>query len=89
MADDMIRSSPEHIDGGATIRSRSTSGCPLQPHIHPAMEERSEVLSGHPSFLAAGSGRQPARAITVFPPAGGTPIPTAATKWAGVDEVPR
>jgi quercetin dioxygenase-like cupin family protein len=42
----------------------------VTPHFHPAMEERFEVVSGHPSFLAGRSWRTAAADETVVVPAG-------------------
>jgi quercetin dioxygenase-like cupin family protein len=42
----------------------------VTPHIHPAMEERFEVLSGTPSFLAGREWRTAAAGDTVVVPAG-------------------
>jgi quercetin dioxygenase-like cupin family protein len=42
----------------------------VTPHVHPAMEERFEVLSGHPSFLAGREWRTAAAGETVVVPAG-------------------
>src|SRR5918992_5655204 len=42
----------------------------VTPHVHPAMEERFEVLAGHPSFLAGRRWRTAAPGETVVVPAG-------------------
>ena len=42
----------------------------VTPHIHPAMEERFEVLAGRPSFLAGRTWRTAAPGDTVVVPAG-------------------
>jgi quercetin dioxygenase-like cupin family protein len=42
----------------------------VTPHLHQAMEERFEVLSGHPSFLAGRKWRTAAPGETVVVPAG-------------------
>jgi quercetin dioxygenase-like cupin family protein len=42
----------------------------VTPHLHPAMEERFEVLAGHPSFLAGRKWRTAAPGGTVVVPAG-------------------
>jgi quercetin dioxygenase-like cupin family protein len=42
----------------------------VTPHIHPAMEERFMVLSGHPSFLAGRKWRKASPGETVVVPAG-------------------
>jgi quercetin dioxygenase-like cupin family protein len=42
----------------------------VTPHIHPAVEERFEVLAGHPSFLAGRKWRTAAPGDTVVVPAG-------------------
>jgi quercetin dioxygenase-like cupin family protein len=59
-------------DGGEVLRVEMwiDPGGGVTPHIHPAMQERFEVLTGHPSFLAGRKWR-PARAgETVVVPAG-------------------
>jgi quercetin dioxygenase-like cupin family protein len=42
----------------------------VTPHIHPAMEERFEVVAGHPSFLAGRKWRTASPGETVVVPAG-------------------
>jgi Cupin domain len=42
----------------------------VTPHLHPAMEERFEVLAGRPSFLAGRSWRTAGAGETVVVPAG-------------------
>jgi mannose-6-phosphate isomerase-like protein (cupin superfamily) len=42
----------------------------VTPHIHPALEERFEVVSGHPSFLAGRRWRTASPGETVVVPAG-------------------
>lgn len=42
----------------------------VTPHVHPAIEERFEVLAGHPSFLAGRRWRTAAPGDTVVVPAG-------------------
>jgi quercetin dioxygenase-like cupin family protein len=42
----------------------------VTPHVHPAMEERFEVLEGRPSFLAGGSWTTAGPGKTVVVPAG-------------------
>ena len=42
----------------------------VPPHVHPAMEERFEVVSGQPSSWPAASGRPPARARRATLPPG-------------------
>jgi quercetin dioxygenase-like cupin family protein len=42
----------------------------VTPHVHPAMEERFEVLAGNPSFLAGRSWRTASPGETVVVPAG-------------------
>ena len=46
------------------------AGGGVTPHIHPAMEERFEVLDGNPSFLSGRSWSTAAPGETVVVPAG-------------------
>jgi quercetin dioxygenase-like cupin family protein len=61
----------EPADGGRSLRVEVwvDPGGGVPPHVHPAMEERFEVVSGHPEFLA---GRKWATAapgdVVVVPP---------------------
>jgi hypothetical protein len=45
-----LEADPAHVDGGGDDSLARQVGCSLQPQIHPAMGERFEVLSGHPSI---------------------------------------
>ena len=59
-------------DGGEVLHVEIwlDPGGGVTPHIHPAMEERFEVLSGTPSFLAGREWRTAAAGETVVVPAG-------------------
>jgi quercetin dioxygenase-like cupin family protein len=58
--------------GGEVLHVESwvDPGGGVTPHVHPAMEERFEVLAGHPTFLAGRRRRTAAPGETVVVPAG-------------------
>jgi len=60
-------------DGGGEVLDVETwvdPGGGVTPHVHPAIEERFEVLEGEPSFLAGRSWRTASAGETVEVPAG-------------------
>lgn len=59
-------------DGGEVLHVETwlDPGGGVTPHVHPAMEERFEVLAGRPSFLAGRTSRTAAAGETVVVPAG-------------------
>lgn len=59
-------------DGGEVLRVEIwvDPGGGVTPHIHPALEERFEVVSGHPSFLAGRRWQTASPGETVVVPAG-------------------
>jgi quercetin dioxygenase-like cupin family protein len=59
-------------DGGEVLHVETwvDPGGGVTPHFHPAMEERFEVLSGHPSFLAGRKWQVASAGDTVVVPAG-------------------
>jgi quercetin dioxygenase-like cupin family protein len=59
-------------DGGEVLHVETwvDPGGGVTPHVHPAMEERFEVLAGHPSFLAGRKWRTASPGDTVVVPAG-------------------
>ncbi len=59
-------------DGGEVLHVETwvDPGGGVTPHLHPAMEERFEVLAGSPSFLAGRRWRDAAAGETVVVPAG-------------------
>jgi quercetin dioxygenase-like cupin family protein len=59
-------------DGGEVLHVETwvDPGGGVTPHVHPAMEERFEVLAGHPTFLAGLNWRGAAPGDTVVVPAG-------------------
>jgi len=59
-------------DGGEVLHVETwvDPGGGVTPHMHPAMEERFEVLAGHPSFLAGRQWRTAFPGDTVVVPAG-------------------
>jgi quercetin dioxygenase-like cupin family protein len=59
-------------DGGEVLHVEAwvDPGGGVTPHVHPAMEERFNVLSGHPSFLAGRKWEKAAPGDTVVVPAG-------------------
>jgi quercetin dioxygenase-like cupin family protein len=59
-------------DGGEVLHVETwvDPGGGVTPHLHPAMEERFEVLAGRPSFLAGRRWRDAAAGETVVVPAG-------------------
>jgi quercetin dioxygenase-like cupin family protein len=64
--------SRENRDGGEVLRVEMwvDPGGGVPPHVHPAMEERFDVLAGHPSFLAGRDWRTAATGETVVVPPG-------------------
>jgi quercetin dioxygenase-like cupin family protein len=59
-------------DGGEVLHVEIwvDAGGGVRPHVHPAMEERFEVLAGRPSFLAGRTWRTAAAGEVVVVPAG-------------------
>jgi quercetin dioxygenase-like cupin family protein len=59
-------------DGGEVLRIDTwvDPGGGTSPHIHPVIEERFEILAGHPSFLAGRKWRSTAPGETVVVPPG-------------------
>jgi quercetin dioxygenase-like cupin family protein len=59
-------------DGGDVLRIEAwvDPGGGVTPHIHPSMEERFEVLGGHPSFLAGRTWQTASAGEVVVVPAG-------------------
>jgi quercetin dioxygenase-like cupin family protein len=59
-------------DGGEVLHVETwvDPGGGVTPHLHPAMEERFEVLAGRPSFLAGRRWRDAGPGETVVVPAG-------------------
>src|SRR5512132_2631104 len=60
------------VDGGEVLHVEIwlEPGGGVTPHLHPAMEERFEVLAGTPSFLAGRKWSTAAAGETVVVPAG-------------------
>jgi quercetin dioxygenase-like cupin family protein len=64
------RTTAEDGDEVLLVETWVDPGGGVTPHIHPAMDERFEVLSGRPSFLAGKEWRTASPGETVVVPAG-------------------